>query len=223
MNPNTLHVANFLKCLFFVLGYHKRYPAAITMPTQPYIRTVVAVLAVGISLWVYGSTERVVSSLNLSYIRSPGPDWVTTMTGWPYLTHWKIEHASGLRRFEHLSTEYSNSTDAWWNDNQNAICWLVILFFTATRTFRHAGRRLSLRQITIGESLFTIAVVAMFLAIQGSQPFQPLWWLLLPISYGLTCIAMELMFTIKVGFAAMKQTILRPSRSKGASRTDNAG
>ena len=26
MNPNTLHVANFLKCLFFVLGYHKRYP-----------------------------------------------------------------------------------------------------------------------------------------------------------------------------------------------------
>ena len=27
MNPNTLHVANFLKCLFFVLGYHKRYPA----------------------------------------------------------------------------------------------------------------------------------------------------------------------------------------------------
>ena len=25
MNPNTLHVANFLKCLFFVLGYHKRY------------------------------------------------------------------------------------------------------------------------------------------------------------------------------------------------------
>ena len=166
------------------------------MNKQKLIRSFVTVAIVGVSLFLYGNIERRVSHFDIGYTKaqSPGSDWVSTATGWPTIHTWKTEHKSGGSSTSSSGSTFDNASIQWWHDNQNTMIWFVVILFTLVQAFRVDHTEIIRLQFTIAALLFITTLVGVFIAVGGSHPHGAAWILLVPISFGITCMITELLY-----------------------------
>ena len=156
------------------------------------LRSIIITAAVGLSLWVYGTTGRVVPHGQLGYPQDQGKQWIAKLTGWPQPIAGEMKDAQGNGRGWH-SVKRSDPIHQWCYDYGNQTCWLLISLFTFARSWRisEQSQKTPTQQISLRFLLVGTLVFAFVFALHGRQSFQYLSLLLLPISYGLACVATE--------------------------------